>query len=118
MSESLVFTGRRDDVADFLRAADLLLLTSSFEGCPLVVLEAMQAGLPVVSTNAGGVYELFADRRDDFIAAQASGEALAATIAAQLPRYAELVEWERRRAQDYAPDALLDKWADLAKSSY
>lgn len=118
LSESLVLAGRRDDVADFLRAADLLLLTSSFEGCPLVVLEAMQAGLPVVSTNAGGVYELFADRRDDFIAAQASGEALAATIAAQLPRYAELVEWERRRAQDYAPDALLDKWADLAKSSY
>ncbi len=118
LSESLILAGRRDNVADYLRAADLLLLTSSFEGCPLVVLEAMQAGLPVVSTNAGGVYELFGERRTDFIAEQASGEALAATIAAQLPRYAELAEWEQQRARDYAPDVLLDKWAGLIKSSY
>jgi glycosyltransferase involved in cell wall biosynthesis len=38
--------------------ADFLLLTSRFEGCPLVVLEAMQCALPVIATRVGGLPEL------------------------------------------------------------
>jgi starch synthase (maltosyl-transferring) len=41
-----------------LAAADMLLLTSAWEGMPNVVLEAMAAGKPVVATNAEGVAEL------------------------------------------------------------
>lgn len=53
--------GRRTDVPDLLGAADVYVLTSVWEGRPLVIQEAMQAGLPVVTTAAGGVPELVGD---------------------------------------------------------
>lgn len=59
-AESLAVTllGRRDDIADLLAAADLALLTSTWEARALVAQEALLAGLPLVSTRVGGIEEL------------------------------------------------------------
>jgi glycosyltransferase involved in cell wall biosynthesis len=53
--------GRTDDVASWLRAADLALLTSTWEARALVAQEAMLAGIPVLSTRVGGMAELVGD---------------------------------------------------------
>jgi len=53
--------GPRSDVADLMALADVLLLPSAFEGMPLVALEAMAAGLPVVATDAAGNAEAVED---------------------------------------------------------
>lgn len=50
LNASVVFTGKRDDAIKLIAAADVLLSTSLHEGFPNVVLEAMAAGTPVVST--------------------------------------------------------------------
>ncbi len=50
--------GHRDDVPSLLAAADLALLTSTWEARALVAQEAMLAGLPLISTEVGGIKEL------------------------------------------------------------
>ena len=50
--------GRSDDIGSLLAAADLALLTSTWEARALVAQEALLAGLPLVSTRVGGIEEL------------------------------------------------------------
>ena len=50
--------GRTGDSAATLRDLDVFVLSSVNEGLPLVILEAMAAGLPIVSTNVGGIPEV------------------------------------------------------------
>ncbi|WP_017616462.1 glycosyltransferase family 4 protein [Nocardiopsis salina] len=52
--------GHRTDVADLLAAADVFCLTSRWEGPSLVIMEALRAGLPVVSTRVGGIPDHYA----------------------------------------------------------
>lgn len=57
LGEAVQFLGRRDDVPELMARASVLALPSAFEGLPLVALEAMAAGLPVVATRIGGTTE-------------------------------------------------------------
>jgi glycosyltransferase involved in cell wall biosynthesis len=59
--ERLHFLGWRDDVAEVLRAADVMVLPSLDEGLPIAILEAMACGRPVVATPVGGVPEAVVD---------------------------------------------------------
>src|SRR2546421_3014562 len=52
------FLGDRNDVPELLASAECALLASDYEGCPLAVVEAMAAGVPVVATDVGGTGEL------------------------------------------------------------
>jgi glycosyltransferase involved in cell wall biosynthesis len=70
------FLGLRTDIPEVLGAADIFALGSDYEGNPLSVIEAMAAGLPIVSTAAGGVPELLQNGKQGFIVQPGHGEQL------------------------------------------
>lgn len=53
LPDGVAFTGTRNDIPALLKQADMLVLASEHEGFPNVILEAMAAGLPIVTTAAG-----------------------------------------------------------------
>jgi glycosyltransferase involved in cell wall biosynthesis len=61
-SPYVIVLGERDDIESILCAFDAFAMTSRTEGLPLVLLEAMATGLPVVSTTVGGVPDLVKHR--------------------------------------------------------
>ena len=58
LDEFVTFVRRRHDVLSVIAAADVLAVASDFEGQPLVVVEALALGRPVVATEVGHVPEL------------------------------------------------------------
>lgn len=69
-------------VAEWLNRSDILVLPSFAEGVPVVLMEAMASGLPVVATNVGGVSELVEDGVNGYLVPPAAPAALAARIGA------------------------------------
>ena len=63
----IVFTGELLNARDILPVLDIFVLPSFTEGFPLVLLEALAAGRPVVATSVGGIPEIVTDGRTGFL---------------------------------------------------
>lgn len=61
LGRQVSFVGPRDDLPDFMEWADCLIVPSRWEGLPMVILEAMSVGLPVIATSVGGIPEVIED---------------------------------------------------------
>ncbi|MEZ6002763.1 MAG: glycosyltransferase [Planctomycetota bacterium] len=102
----VAFLGERGpgELREWYRAANLLLLTSSREGRPNVVLEALSSGLPVVATDAGGTSELLpggcacvSERSASAIAAAIRQVLSQPPTAESLRRSVEPLSWQASR---------------------
>ncbi|HLM61322.1 MAG TPA: glycosyltransferase family 4 protein, partial [Pyrinomonadaceae bacterium] len=69
-----------DERIKFFQKADIFVLPTYAEAMPMSVIEAMAAGLPVISTTVGGIPELIEDGTDGFLVAPGDVNALAGKI--------------------------------------
>jgi glycosyltransferase involved in cell wall biosynthesis len=67
-------------IAEILQIADLFVLSSAYEGMPIVVLEALASGVPVVTTEVGEVRLVIDDGIDGFVVTERSPDALGGAI--------------------------------------
>lgn len=58
--DRIVFTGAvsPNQVGNYLQTSDVMIMNSKYEGIPMTILEALSYGLPVISTNVGGIGEV------------------------------------------------------------
>lgn len=80
VADRVRFLGRREDVPQLLAACDIFCLPSLYEGSSLAVLEAMAAGIPVVSSAIGGTEELVEDGRSGLLVPPGDAKGLAAAL--------------------------------------
>jgi glycosyltransferase involved in cell wall biosynthesis len=80
LDRSVCLPGFREGAAGYLKHFDLFVLSSLTEGLPLAVLEAMQAGVPVLATRVGAVPELLAEGDAGYLLDTVSADAIAAAI--------------------------------------
>ncbi len=80
VADRVVLAGLRTDAREVIGAADAVVLCSHAEGLPLVALEALAAGTPLVATAVRGLRELITDGRDGLLVPPDDPDALAAAL--------------------------------------
>lgn len=119
LADHVRLLGHRDDVPDLLRAADLFVLPTHFEGMPGSVIEAMAMQTPIVATDIGPVRELV-DESTAVLVARPDPPSLAAAVLAVLaePEAAEArAERARQRYLDeFSGEQVLAGMVDLYRS--
>jgi len=80
LEQSVIFTGPRLDMPEVLKAFDLFVLPSLFEGLPMVLLEAMAAGCPIVATDVGGNHTAISNGVNGSLVEAADSEAFAKEV--------------------------------------
>jgi glycosyltransferase involved in cell wall biosynthesis len=103
----------QQDLYHVMRAADVLVLFSTYEGMPHSVLEAMACGIPVVASSVGGTLEVIIDRDNGLLVPAGDETALSETLG-QLLSHPSLA----RKISDGANNILLQfSWGSLVKKT-
>ncbi|MGH9049115.1 MAG: glycosyltransferase family 4 protein [Acidimicrobiia bacterium] len=105
LADRLVTTGLRDDVPALLPALDVFLLTSRWEGAPLVIPQAMASGVPVVASAVDGNREIVRDRANGLLVPADAPDAAASAVGELLgdgALHAQLAAAGRRTTHEFS----------------
>ena len=95
LADRVQLMGHRRDTGDIYRAIDLLVLPSHIEAFPMVLLEAMATGKPVVATQVGEVARIVDDHGTGLVVPAGQPKALAAAVRETLGIEGRPEEWGR-----------------------
>ncbi|WP_068621027.1 glycosyltransferase [Paenibacillus tuaregi] len=118
LDESVLFLGIRSDMSRLMSAADAYVMSSKWEGLPMVLLEASASGLPIVATDVGGNREVVHDRVNGYLAEASDPDQLADCML-RLMEKPEAVRAEMGRAgREYVNskfniNTIVERWESL-----
>ena len=112
IADRVAMPGFRVDTSPFYATADLFVLSSTSEGFGNVLVEAMAAGLPVVSTNCPGPCEVLDHGRYGCLVPAGDVEALTAAMKAALTKPGNVGEQKARAAQ-FSPERAIRRYCKL-----
>ncbi|MDC0292503.1 glycosyltransferase [Candidatus Binatia bacterium] len=80
LRDSFKILGSRRDIRELLAASDAFVMSSAWEGLPMVLLEAGASGLPLISTNVGGTAEIVVAEKAGYLVAPRRPDLLAGAM--------------------------------------
>jgi len=116
---NVTFFGWRSDIDQIFAASDIAILTSDNEGIPLTLIQAAQAGLPIVATSVGSISDIVINESTGYLT-QTSPPAMADAIE-KLVRDAQLRKMmgeagKARATQYFSLDRMIKDHVDLYRS--
>jgi glycosyltransferase involved in cell wall biosynthesis len=118
LTDRVRFLGVRHDVPELMSAADGYVMSSAWEGMPVVLLEAAAAGLPIVATAVGGNREVVCDQESGFLVPpgdpDALGEAMVRLSASSDDQRRAMGERGREHVRArYDLSRMVERWEEL-----
>jgi len=118
LSDHVTILGHRTDVHALLQCADAFVLSSSREGSPNALLEAMAMGLPCVSTDVGGVPDLIPSQEEGSVVPAGNASALADAMSSLMERSASeralvAARGRRRVLENHGLEGVVASWQQL-----
>jgi glycosyltransferase involved in cell wall biosynthesis len=115
----VTFFGWRNDIDQIFSASDIAILTSDNEGIPLTLIQAAQAGLPIVATNVGSISDIVINESTGYLTAP-NAAAMADAIE-KLVRDGQLRKMmgdvgKARAAQYFSLERMIKDHSDLYRS--
>lgn len=117
ITDDVRFLGKQDQMEEILNIADLFLLPSQYESFGLAALEAMACGVPVISSNAGGLPEINVHGKTGFLAEVGDVENMAQQAIHILDNEERLQEF-KDNALAHAANFSIDKIVPMYEAVY
>ena len=92
---------------------DILVMTSAFENCPMVILESKARGIPCVVPNVGGISEIVSNNVDGILFDNYNQSEILSAINIIKDNYSSFQKSCLRRADSYRPQNLVKKWKSI-----
>ncbi len=118
LCDDIIFLGSQSAVEEIFSIGDLFLIPSENESFGLSALEAMACGMPVISSNTGGLPELVVNGDTGFTSAVGDVNDMAANALSLLQDDQKWAEFSRRahaRALEFHPDLIVDQYETYYK---
>ena len=118
LSSNVLFLGTRKPIAPILKALDLFLLPSLWEGFSMAILEAMAAGIPVIATLVGGAGEVITSGKDGLLIPPGDAQSLAEAIKDALLHRDKYLEMARSGRERVRQNFSQEKHMEVLQSLY
>ena len=111
------FTGIQSNVKPYYEAMDVFMMSSSFEGLPIALLEAMSMGCAIVSTNAGGIKEVIQNKENGILVAVDDWKKMSSSLLTLVENPSQLayfqMEARKRVAANFSIKAMVTEFESL-----
>lgn len=114
IEDEVSFTGQQANPYNYMKNADILVLTSAYEGFPNVLLEANSCGTPVLAFNApGGVSEIVKEGLNGYLVSYLDVNAMASTILSFDAKRFDEEKIKSNVRENYALDVIIKKYEEV-----
>ena len=118
LEKNVLLKGYTENITQTMNTFDLFVLPSRYEGIPYVILEAMKASVPVISTDVGGIKEVITDMSNGILVVKENPEELAKKILLLHDSKELRIQISDKARNDFIEKYTISKTIDAIESVY